>query len=428
MDFVESVEASSRVRYALELLGRRSVTVANCKVLSKEMNHLLGTTLAPITLYRMAHPEKYKVKPYRYSVDLLEEFIDKHVQRASKVFIPQGAEAFTYPNRPEETALYKLLGLTLASNESKLLEGFFEDLPMEHAALGWERHIIGHSLADFFRASMHVKEKRPVVDRLLDLPQIRTYYFETYVDYNHGLKVYGKAIERLLIPMRGDSVTALRHLLQGADYQQTASVVFGQLMLHQFAWLSKNGLLERRCERLLKEIELEQYLDANGWMFPYVAVRYKVARLIMARNSAPKVDVDIDEWLDLLGRLFRIADPGNRSFGAVILADALVLLGKRKDVQRLINAIPDDLVGVAAEQPVYIRAGLYRALSEGAADAQLYRIAETAYVLGNGEEAYHRLMMDAAARLFQRSVVLAPNRAALVDQTGFVHFGGNETR
>lgn len=419
---MDTVEASSRVRYALELLGRRSVTVANCKVLSREMNHLLGTTLAPITLFRMAHPEKYKVKPYRYSVDLLEEFIDKYVQRASKVHIPQGVEAFTYPNRPEETALYKLLGLTLASNESALLEGFFEDLPMEHAALGWERHIIGHSLAEFFRASMHVKEKQPVIDRLLGLPQIRTYYFETYVDYNHGLKVYGKAIERMLIPTRGDSVTALRRLLQGADYQQTASVIFGHLILHQFAWLSENRLLERRCEQVLNAIELDRYLDANGWMFPYVTVRYKVARLIMSCNAVPKLVVDVDEWIDLLGELFQNADPGNRSFGAVILADVLVLLGKRKEVQRLMNGIPDDLEGVAADQPVYIRAGLYRALSDGAADAQLCRIAETAYVLGKGEDAYHRLIMDAALKLFGRQTLPNAESQRLILQTGFSFF------
>jgi hypothetical protein len=396
--------------------------VANCKVLSREMNHLLGTTLAPITLFRMAHPDKYKVKPYRYSVDLLEEFIDKHVQLASKVHIPQGIEAFTYPNRPEETALYKLLGLTLASNESALLEGFFEDLPMEHAALGWERHIIGHSLAEFFRASMHVKEKQPVIDRLLGLPQIRTYYFETFVDYKHGLKVYGKAIERMLIPTRGDSFTALRRLLQGADYQQTASAIFGHLILHQFAWLSKNRLLERRCVQVLNAIELDRYLDANGWMFPYVTVRYKVARLIMSRNSVPNADLDIDEWLDFLGGLFRNADPGNRSFGAVILADVLVLLGKRKEVQRLMNALPNDMIGCIANQPVYIRAALYRALCNEATDAHLQPIVDSEYVLGEGETAYHRLMMDAALKLFSRQSLLGAELPLLVAQTGFSRF------
>lgn len=416
------IEVSNRVQYALELLRLRSVTMANCKVLSREMNHLLGQTLAPITLYRMANTDRYHVKPYQYSLDLLEEFIERYARNVSKAFVAEGYDVFKYPNRPEDTALYKLLGLTLGSAENRLLAAFFEDLPMEHTALGWERHVIGHSLADYFRTNLHEKSSQPLVDKLLQLPQIRTYYFETYVDYNHGLSVYGKAIERSLVVIRGDSMASFRQLILGGNHQLIASAVFGHLMLHYFAWLSKDEVLQHRCDRFLKLIELGSFLDSYGSMFPYVTVRYKVAKLLIANQSVHAPGIDVDAWLDLFAYLFHSADEGNRAFGAVILADVFVLLGKRNELQRLMNELPHDLDRVNAEQPAFIRASLYYALSEDAADDKLQQIIDTNYVLGNGEDAYHQLIMNKALVLFRRGVAYPVDNQQLIAQTGFLRF------
>jgi hypothetical protein len=416
------IEVSSRVRYALELLGLRSVTVANCKVLSREMNHRLGQTLAPITLYRMAYPDRYKVRPYQYSLDLLDEFLELSLRDTPNVVAAAGYEVFKYPNRPEDTALYKLLGLTLGATENRLLEAFFEDLPMEHTALGWERHVIGHSLADYFRANLHEKGSQPLVDRLLQLPQIRTYYFETHVDYNYGLNVYGKAIERVLVTIHGDSIVAFQELLQADDHQRITSCVFGHLMLHYFAWLSKDEVLQRRSERFLKLAELVQYVEGHAMMSPYVTVRFNVAKLLIAYQSGNETRIDVDEWLDLFAFLFHAADHGNRVFGAVILADVLVVLGKRIELQRLMQGLPCDLEKVNSEQPVFIRASLYYALSTESAADQLQQIIDTEYVLGNGEDAYHKLVMDAAVALFGHKSSNSLDRAQLITQTGFLRF------
>ncbi len=397
--------------------------MANCRVLSREMQRLMGKKLSAITLFRMLYPEKYGVRPYSYSLDMLQDFISLVEERSTTNAKVVGSELYLSRSVPEETALYNLLRLNLTKSETELCLGFFEDLPMDHLALGWERHIIGKSLGDWFQ---DYKDRDFQVDKmklLLGLPQIRTYYFETYVDYNNGLAVYGRGMEEMLQRQGAGDPSALKRSIAGADSAWLTSALFGYLMLHHFAYLSLDEGRRVGYRNILHDPVVEDFLPHISLVAPFVYIRSLAFTAIEeAGQGAPLTKYHLEEWLDVLNGCFGKERPWERDFAAVILFDLLVVLCERRLLEHLLLALPPQPDCEEVVQPVYIRARLYRALCSGESNEQVMDIAHTPYALGDGETAYHRLLMDRAMYLFDRQFLSAEEKQALISQTGFIRF------
>lgn len=403
---------------AFRLLGLRSPTTANCKILSSEMERTIGKKLSGITLFRMLFPDKYDVTPYSYSLDILNEFIEK-----SKSKSHDHKHHLSISQELSETALYKLLSRNLYSAENDLVVGFFEDLPMHHLALGWERHIIGKSFGDWFRACNNTNSQNKKMKILLGLPQIRTYYFETYLDYNNGLAVYGRGMELMLTRHGVGDVSSLKRSVDSADLAWLTSSLFSYLMLHHFAYISLDEERRLRYRNILRHSIVEEILPLVLLEAPFVYFRY-IAFTCMeeTEKGSPITRYHLEEWVDLLNRSFEQERPWEREFASVILCDLLVVLKEHHLLEHLLSDFPPKPIYEEIAQPVYIRAMLYRALCSGENDEKVMDIVQTPYALGDGETAYHQLLMDRVMVLFDRQYLSLQEKDVLISQTGFVRF------
>jgi hypothetical protein len=409
--------AKELVIQAFKLLGLRSATTANCKILSREMERTIGKKLSAITLFRMLFPDKYGVTPYSYSLDILYEFIEK-----SKSKSHDHRHHLSSSQELSENALYKLLSRNLYSAENDLVVGFFEDLPMHHLALGGERHIIGKSFGDWFRTCSDTNSynKKKI---LLGIPQIRTYYFETYLDYNHGFAVYGRGMERMLRRHGADDVSSLKRSIDSADAAWLISLLFSYLMLYHFAYLSVDEERRLRYRNILRDPVVEEILPLVLLEAPFVYFRY-IAFTCMeeTENVSPITKYHLEEWVDLLNRSFEQKRPWEMEFASVILCDLLVVLKEQHLLEHLLRDFPPKPIYEEIAQPVYIRAMLYRALCSGENDEKVMDIAKMPYALGDGETAYHQLLMDRVMVLFDRQYLSHQEKNALISQTGFLRF------
>lgn len=379
--------------------------------------------MSGITLFRMLYPEKYGVSPYRFTIDLLEEFIEA-LELTIAEAVPEGyGNPFLSRKVPKETALYKLLNINLHHSELKLVLGFMEDLPMEHTALGWECHIIGKALGDFIQISARSRQPGKAYEALLTIPQMRTYYFETYVDYNHGFKVYGASLEEMLRKNGLTSQAEVQALLLRPDIHLIASCLFSYLMLHFFSWLSGDTLKQQGYHRVLSMPSIIEFIEAHSDTFSFIRFRYEAYKLIEHIDSNGKsTALDVSEWVSCLNQTHSGSKPWELEFAAVLLADALVMVGDRAGLERLIVALPVNPVFEPVVEPVYIRARLYRELISGVSDARLEHTFHTPYYLGEGETSFHRLVMNRAMRLFGRKSTWMEEKTALINQTGFIRF------
>ncbi len=406
---------------ALRLLGLRSGTIANCSILSREMQRYLGKKLSPVTLFRMLYPEKYGVKPYNYSLDLLREFIALLDDKSS--LSPRESQFYFGKAALQESALYKLLSRNLYKSDLDICLNFFEDLPMYHMALGWERHIIGKSLGDWFKTYKGTGFPLKKMKILLGLPQIRTYYFETYVDYNHGLVVYGHGMEQMLQLQCAADLRLLKQSVEVADSKLVASAIFGYLMLHHFAFLSMDKARRNRYRSILRDSFIEEAAAIVSREAPFVYVRYIAYNCLEESEQGRLITkFHVEEWVDVLNRLFDRERPWDREFAAMILCDLLVVLNERHLLEFLLGELPSKPIYEEIAQPVYIRAMLYRALCSCKSDEMVMDIVHTPYDLGDGETAYHQLLMDRAMSLFDRQYLTAAEKEALISQTGFARF------
>jgi hypothetical protein len=419
--------AETLVFEALRLLGLRSGTMANCSILSREMQRYLGKKLSPITLFRMLYPEKYGVKPYNYSLDLLREFVSLLDDRT--VLNNRGSQFYNRNTIPEESALYKLLSRNLFKSDLDICLNFFEDLPMDHMALGWERHIIGKSLGDWFKTYKGTGFPLKKMKILLGLPKIRTYYFETYVDYNHGLVVYGHGMEQMLQLQGAGDLRLLKQSVEVADSKLVASAIFGYLMLHHFAFLSMDEARRNRYRSILRDSFIEEAAVIISHEAPFVYIRYIAYNCLEEYEQGSRIKkYHVEEWVDVLNRLFGRERPWDREFAAIILCDLLVVLNERRLLEFLLGELPSKPIYEEIAQPVYIRSMLYRALWNCKSAEKVMDIVYKPYALGDGETAYHQLLMDRAMSLFDREYLTAAEKQELISQTGFTRFGKGVTR
>lgn len=415
--------AGEFVYTALERLGLRSGTIANCKVLSREMERSIGRKVSGITLFRMLYPEKYGVSPYQYTIDLLEEFLETTNYKSSVGNPDHEANPFISRKVPSQTALYKLLSMNLHNSETDLLLGFMEDLPMDHLALGWERHIIGKALGDFVVNELGSRRPGSTFEAIIAMPQMRTYYFETYVDYNQGLSVFGNSLEQMLDRSAVRSRRAIPSLLSCADQQWIASCLFAYLMLHFFSWLSEDEQRQRFYRRLLISAAIEEFVEAHSRTFTFIRFRYEAFKLIEGTGvKGTTTALEAEEWLAYLSQFSDVAKPWEMEFATVLIADALVMVKDRSGLERLVSGLPLNPTFEPVVQPVYIRARLYRELISGASDERVEQVFRTGYHLGEGETAYHLLTMDRAMGLFGRNGLTREERSAWIRQTGFTRF------
>lgn len=393
---------------ALELIGRSAPSIANCRQLSMEIKYHIGRNLSASTLYRMLNPERQGVRPYAYSVETVELFLAQLASVETGLLVGKQT-LFTQPNAPQ-SSFYHLVVQELSA-ESRSALTWFQSLPTQHWTLGWEQWILANALMDALPTGQAMGNT--FWSELVQSPQFSTYYLETYVDLNRPFDRYASAL-----------LVQFEHLRtqfeQKADKPDWSSLFFNASMLSLLAFLSKRRSLLKRMTDWLKEPNAVAEMESDR-LFPLVKIRVHVARMIGAQNRKHYLE-QLERTQQELRSIFigrNLAQA--REFAYSILCDGLVLVKDRKNLSKLLVALPPPNERELTLEPAIVRMRVYRTLF-GHNQPSDARMAAPAFItLGQNERVFHELMLEAAKSL--KSEVAAPKSGQkLIEISGFEHF------
>lgn len=395
---------------AFELMGVSNPNIGDCKFLSKEMQFVLGESLSPITLYRMVNKEKQNVKPYAFSLELLRRFIDLKTLRPRDEM--HFAPNYFSKSSVSENALYLLLEQQLVSSRIDDIGAFIEKLPMEHWSLGWEQYVIACALGET------AKEKgiKSIVEPFLELPQIRTYLLETYVDFNQPFHFYLPLLKKIGAHQQLFNLKRI----ESQDLNSFGSSLFSMSLAYLLCFLGRKKD-NVNWEEMIFHPSINEMLEERKTRIPIPASRLYVARILAfgKRNDTVQLNRTLEEFIDLQTRNSSIS---SREFSLAIVCDALLLLQKREKLTFLLEKFPNPNEKRIAFDPTSIRLELYRKVFIKNQAKVLLLAQDYRFQLGEQESDYHQLMIQ----LLLQNSKQKPQKSltsSLIQRTGFRHFG-----
>ena len=189
------------VQYAFKQAGLHTIDILQCKKLSKEVLQKTGRHISAVTIFRMARPEKYNIRPYPNTIQILLDYCGiSNLEDVPELVTPKKVFSFiSYDPEDDSFALDALLASLLQSENQKILYNFLERLPERFNAILDQQRTISHSFANYFRAQQHSIKAANMFQELNTHPNFQIYFTMSFPDmdfvngyFYEGLALYIK--------------------------------------------------------------------------------------------------------------------------------------------------------------------------------------------------------------------------------------------
>lgn len=418
-------ELTTLVKNALKMIGLHSVTMANCRALSNEIKFSTGKSISAITLFRMADAVKYKIKPYRHSIDTVEDFIrfGQKISSHPQEIVYSPMMGVKSRERPQENALYHLVEEQLKRGEFDRVISFLNRLPEDHLALGWERYVISVAIGDFLANMAHHASFETLLGSFSRHRGFRFYYIEANVDHSNAKQVYAPALAAVIKSqgLYGEHVFSSKASMLNQD---AASALFGNSMLHMMHFLFESKENGREWCTAIDTPYASTFVREHAADYPFAAARYFNSKLLRHFKNHHLLSLVRDELFEVFPRWFGSYDQFViRDFCAGIICDALLLCLDRKGIEIFLQALPPEKYYPYLPEPQLIRLKYLQSLCLGAQNERLEQIRTTTHQIAHGESAFHDLMIELAHRLFKGEAI-APkvSYADRISRSGYTRF------
>ncbi len=384
------MKAQELIDKSLDLVGLRGRTMANYTMLSAEIKKILGETVSPITLYRIASPRNEKYKPFRHSIALLEEFIS-HCKYSDSRFLVNNNHYHSSKN-PRGSALYTLLSHLLQSEDWPAVKGLLDQIDTSCSNLGWERYIIAFVFADYLRVVGPAGIKSKCERNILSHPSFSIFYLETFLDYSaHEVYLNAQKIWLQYNPI----VTPLQSKID-RHHSLQESWLFAYAVQPFFASFTKNKKrLHDSFQVLLISLSEEKLLQL--WSHnPILSARVVGGQMLVSRLL--KKDRTYQECVD---RLFAVhleqlnerANSFEKAFGMAILLDTFILCEDRDRFIHLLKQTHRSVYDQTGDASI-LRVQYYLDLLLG--KKALHPHPEDSFFLSDGEFPFHNELLQRA--------------------------------
>lgn len=383
-----SVDLQELIDDALELLGLRGRTLANFSKVSSEMKKVLGQSISPVTLYRIASPRSTAYKPFRFSVALLEEFIAQ-CQPQRKNYLVNNNHFHSSKN-PRSSALYALLTQLLKSKKWEDIISFFGKLEVSSRSLGWERHIVAHAIGDFLRNEVVDFSKHPLGKELVKLHSFSIYYLETFIDFAHP-KGYLKATDAWLANYN-----------EHRSERQIQESVYFNLAIRPYFLRNKTASSTLHDSYIALVVNLT--VDEIGAMIkhnPILMARIIGAQLLLCqiKKKKRKYDQLIDTLFSFhLNAINEHQNSFERAFCLGILLDTLIFCNDKPHFNNLLKHTNKSVFTETGDAIIY-RVQAYLQIQKGKAIAEKEYVNDR-FFLSDGESKLHRQLIRKVERWY----------------------------
>lgn len=296
--------------------------IKSCKELSHKIFHITNLKISPSTLYRILNIERYKIKPYNYTIAAINTFNDLEEGLSKHYF-----DYERYKNENRTSPLENLLRLSLQNYNTNSINPFLNTLPLKYAELGIKQLEISHVFGFYFRENKDNPQAMFMLDTLIKNKQFLLYYFETFPDFDYLDEGYLMTLKRAIVYHKFREKIFDRYEDQ-SKYDFRQAIFLQSIYIHYCLLLHKQDEIldfgkgvfnhAKLCEDILIHLKSDFTLIS----------RFLSSRLIFAKSSGHKGDGNIaqilKDWQKCYEKLSALEEELN--FGTVIIADTLLRL------------------------------------------------------------------------------------------------------
>jgi hypothetical protein len=312
--------------------------IMHCRKLSKAILQKTGRTISPVTLFRMANPEKYAIRHYPNTLQLLLDYCE--LRNYSDV--PQIIENYTRPiiieSRFNDTSdpLSLLLSIVLEKGDQKLMYDFLDVLPEEFNKLGKQQATISHAFANFFRSERNPLRAVEKFKYFHKHPNFQIYFMMSFPDFDFMNHYFYAGMEEVLTLQKVEH--SLKAHLDTPDYIRSNALEKDAYNLTMYLWMSfvkknyagvkKAGAIlfdnrnaEMKILRAIQNITILTYRFLTAkYIYSFVLGNEAMMHTTL-QQALDHIDLNSDGGIDLHCSVF----------GVTMLCDMLVMVGKPLD-------------------------------------------------------------------------------------------------
>ena len=326
------------VKYSFYRAGLHAMDIMHCRKLSEAILQKNGRTISPVTLFRMANPEKYSIRHYPYTLQLLLDYCALRSFNDIPQIIVSNDTPVIINGRLNDTSnpLSLLLSIVLEKGDQKLMFDFLDGLPEEFNKLGKQQAIISHAFANFFRSESNPSRAVEKFKYFHKHPNFQIYFTMSFPDFDFMNHYFYAGMEEVLMLQKVEH--SLKVHLETPDYIGSHALEKDIYNLAMYLWMSfvkKNYVGVKKAGAILfedrnTELKILRALQNT----PTLAYRFLTARYIYSyvQGNKAMMHATLQQALD---RIDLNKGDGLRShasvFGVTMLCDMLVLMGKPLD-------------------------------------------------------------------------------------------------
>ena len=399
---LDNSEIKLLIDTAFEVASIKGKGINNCKELSNKIEDTTGHKVSATTIYRVLNIHKYNVRPYEFTVESIDKFINSKAYNTSrKQYFDYEEHISDKINKP----LTDLLRLALEDHNLATIQRFLDTLPSNYGALGFKQLDIAYVFASFFRQHQKNKAAMRLLDALSQHPKFTLYYFESFPDFDHSDLFYFDALKKNIYTFKYQQhlkkANANRSLTKDTKLRQgiyCISIFINMAYMDgkqdEIKNLGHNIFDNDKLREKLQNIASQDRILYSRFLFAYI--QYVKTTL---KEPEKKIAQTLDHWKSVY--IKNRQSFFQKIFGAVIIADALISIGRSLEELKFVFT-NKRLVLVAKQEfePVHTRFLEYARLETGLSLTSLYTKEEHKYKLGFYELDHHTKMVELAKRLY----------------------------
>lgn len=320
------------LEFSFRKSGIHNKEIHHCRQLSRMIQDRLGRTLSASTIFRMTRPEKYSLRHYRSTVDLLLEYcgIDSldQVPIVVKKEIPPVLIEAVADQQPD--LLAAALRVLLDQENPKLLFTFLDSVPEDFSFFSWQQCTISHTLANHIRSQKNSLKATQLFKEYNQHPLYQRHYTMSFPDFDFMDHYFYPGIEahvRGLLP-----ATSLAIRLEAPDYLVNDGLgrdVYHYCMYIWMSYLKQNmGVVRDMGMILFTHRETEMKVRRAIEQSPVLTCRFLTAQYLYCHVLGDKkgMQASVKAVLDCIERhLFTPQIVNDVAYMVTLLCDAMVL-------------------------------------------------------------------------------------------------------
>ena len=299
--------------------------INDCTLLSSMIEERVGRRISPTTIYRMCNIDRYKTKPYDYTIRALLDFLE--VESINELRDKSITNSLETPSNITQSPLSILLMNQLQKERYGEIKGFLSQLPNQYFSLGFEQLVIAATFGNYFRGMEDSKRRLDLIKFFSDSEQFHLYFFHSFPDLDFRNEYFYEALRLSIQLYKLESVNVFLtnndlKSLSRKVYEISLFIFLASISNRTKDILDAGGVLFGNKFTLNR---ISEFLDEE----PTIKCRLLNAQLIYLKVSGKKCDPEIvlRNFVEELSSSYE-----GKIFKTTILADNLVLMGEPLEV------------------------------------------------------------------------------------------------